>query len=89
MSGLSLLDITYKFYSIMIVTVDGRTIVNVVIQYDYTCSVMVWAGEAGRTYNIDSANMLWNKYLCSEHFFESDLRTAERIQQNHLAFSYG
>jgi hypothetical protein len=50
---------------------------------------MVWAGEAGRTYNIDSANMLWNKYLFIKHFFESDLRKAERLQRNDLSFSCG
>jgi hypothetical protein len=50
---------------------------------------MVWAEKVGRTCSADSASLLCNKYLCSEHLLESDYRTAERIHLNHLVVLCG
>jgi hypothetical protein len=52
----------------------------------YICSAMVWAGKSGRTSNIESASLLFNKYLCSKYFLVSDYIAAERVHLNRLAF---
>jgi hypothetical protein len=41
------------------------------------------------TGSIDSASLLYNKYLCSEHFLESDYTATERTYLNHLAVPCG
>jgi hypothetical protein len=45
--------------------------------------------ENRRKCNIDSASMLFNKCLCSDHFLESDFMTAERIHLNIVAVPCG
>jgi hypothetical protein len=52
-------------------------------------SAMAWAGKVGRTNSAHSPSLLCNKYLCSNHFLESDYRTAEMIHLNHLAVPCG
>jgi hypothetical protein len=38
---------------------------------------------------IDSARMLYSKFLCSRHFSESDFTTAERVRLNRFAVPCG
>ncbi|XP_023707093.1 uncharacterized protein LOC111864236 [Cryptotermes secundus] len=44
----------------------------------------VWAGNVGLYFIADSARMLYNKYLFSKHFLESDFTTAERVHFNRV-----
>jgi hypothetical protein len=57
--------------------------------YDTLYMALVWAGRVGMSCIIDSARMLYNKFLCSRHFAESDFTTAERVRLNRFAVPCG